>query len=187
MNPQLMPADVVFTRGMGVVRFLQQTPGEGETYAGHVAGIVTPGEGIEALWRVQRFNWSTDTRPCRVYRNLALTGRQRINVSRRWQKHEGRFYAPLKLGLHAVDWGLSWGVWALSLGLVKADLAVARRLSFIRWLNICSQFIAAGYEDEGVYRWALDALKANPDGMEDECRQSQVWELVYEIPEPQVD
>lgn len=180
LNPQLWPADVVFTKGWGPVRFLQRTPGEGPTYAGHVAGMVTPGEGIEALVRVRRFSWSTFVEPCRVYRHINLHREQRIGIVSRWEAGEGRLYAPLKLGLHAVDWGLSWALCGLTLGAVRTEVTAARRLSFIDWLTICSQFIADGYEKGAGYSFGLGALKDNPDGMEDHCILSPDWELVFE-------
>lgn len=180
-NPGGQAGDIVFTRGQGAVRLLQRTPGEPPSYAGHVAMLTSPSRCVEALTTVQAHSWMDDRRPCRVYRHRHWTPAQRQAVAAAMEGRLGRLYAPVKLILHAVDWALAWGRWALTLGLWSGEVVAARRLAVIDRMVICSQAVADSVAEGAGYHFGTDPNAANPDSMEDWCRQHpQDWELVHE-------
>lgn len=179
-RPDDLPADVVITPGQGAVRLCQTAPGELPTYAGHTGIVADDGQVYEALTTVRPTPWAEYPAPFEVWRYDPLTPDQRLEIGANRRAKAGTLYAPLKIGLHLVDWGLSWGLYLATLCQVKADLRVARRLALLRSLTICSQYVAAGYEEVLGYRFGgLPSGQVSPDDIHDHVAATLGWCRVY--------
>ncbi|MBI4800618.1 MAG: hypothetical protein HY794_18160 [Desulfarculus sp.] len=179
-RPPSLSADVILTPGMRATRLCQTAPGELPTWAGHAGIVADDGQVYEALSIVRPTPWEEYPAPFEVWRYAHLTDVQRAAIGANRRAMAGTPYAPLKIGLHLVDWGLSWGLYLATLCQVKADLRIARRLALLRSLTICSQYVAAGYEEVMGYRFGgLPSGQVSPDDLHDHACATLGWYRVY--------
>lgn len=180
-NPGGQSADLIISHGMSLIRFPQTEPGEAPTYAGHIAGLISPAEMFHAVSTVRRASWPAYNQPCQVWRHRHLTDQQRQAIVDAVLKFEGRPYGPLKLFLHLGDWALAWARYGLTLGRVRGEVWACRRLSRLDWFPICSYLWAHAWEEALGYQFGAPAERVNPDDMHDWVKQHpEDWELVYE-------
>jgi len=172
-----MPADVIATPGMMLVREFQRAPGEAPSRAGHIAGLSQPDTVLEALWRVQESPLDDYKPPFTIWRHIGLTAAQRLAVAREAQSYLGRWYGAWKLPLHLADNLTSRGIHLLG---YHQDVVLFRRLQFLRYWPNCHTVWAKAYEDAIGYQFGMRAWHQNPDCMRDFMEASPDWRVVFE-------
>ena len=141
----LKPADIVLTRGRGLVsrliRLCTRRIGESRTKVNHVGVVVQRGllrdaVIVEALSRVVEHRLAEQYGDGRsdvaVYRCRPLTELQRLAVAEAARDYVGRRYGYLKIALHSLDWLLQGAY-------------VFRRLGRMDRYPICSWLVAHVY------------------------------------------
>lgn len=169
---RMLPADIIFTPGMGAIRLFQTAPGEDPTWAGHVAGLGTPSMVVEAKWKVVSTAWDKyreRTPAFEVWRHTGLTMEQREAVAAvaLGFMDESVHYGWWKLGLHLGDWGLAWARWGLTAGQWEGEAYALRRLMFSDEFPICNWVWAKAYQEAIGYRFGVKAAWTTPDTMHD--------------------
>jgi len=161
----LMPGDIVFTKGSGVlsrlIRFFSRRIGEDRTRVNHVAIVVETGTAqnvhiVEALKHVQRnllWRYANDDNEVAIYRARNLTVLQANDIARVAESYVGKTYGYLKLVTHLLDWALQGAY-------------VFRRLTRSDRYPICSWVVAHAYGSAGL-DFGVDADSASPDDMWD--------------------
>ena len=175
MSTDLLPADIFFTRGRGVlsrlIRFFSRGIGESRTQVNHV-GIVTKAGGaakavvVEALLAVvehpliEQYGGKTDE--VAVYRPINLTGDQKDTIVAATKAYVGRKYGWPALVMHVLDWCL-------------LGAYVFRRLGSDKY-PICSWVVAHAYAKAGAI-FGVPAGAAEPD---------DIWDFVTRNPQKYV-
>ena len=180
-----MPADIIPARGFFAP--LQQSPGEDESYAGHIAGVISawPVLILHALWRVVTQDYEKFkagySKGFRVYRMRGLTDDQRLNIAKAALEYSGKAYPWWRLLHHGADY-LS----AKVLGWFgrKGELYFFRRLiSDDSALGLCHRVWAHAYAAELGYEFGKPEHLVNPDQILDWIEQHpEDWKLIHEEP-----
>ena len=179
----MLPADIIFTPGTGLIRFFQTAPGEDPTWAGHVAGLGAVSLVVEAKWKVTTSAWDQwrENAPAfEVWRHTGLTLNQRADVAAYALSFvdESIHYGWWKLGLHLGDWALAWARYGLTLGACQGEAYALRRLMFANSFPICNWVWAMSYQEAIGYRFGVKAAWTTPDTMHDHVEESEAWEMV---------
>ena len=171
MSTDLLPADIFFTRGRGMlsrlIRFFSRGIGESRTQVNHV-GIVTKAGGattavvVEALLKVvehpliEQYGGKTDE--VAVYRHINLTGDQQRTIVAAAEAYVGRKYGWSTLAMHVLDWCL-------------LGAYVFRRLGSDKY-PICSWVVAHAYAKVDA-TFGVPTSAADPD---------DIWDFVTRNP-----
>lgn len=186
MRPDFLPSDLIVTPGAWSIRLCQQFPGEPKTWAGHIAGMATSLWVSEALLTVTNSpldQWDAKHPKYEVWRNKSWTREQREAVGKGLLQSTGRLYGTLKLGAMLGDWLLSWGLTAVTLGMVKKELRLTRRP--LSWMHldeipICSYHYGVEAEQGAGYKAWGPPRQLSPDDMHDYVKtHPNEWELIY--------
>ena len=172
MSSLLLPADIIFTPGMGLVRLFQTAPGESPTWAGHVAGLGTSDIVTEALWKVTCTGldeWREKAPVYEIWRHNGLTMDQRKDAAAYALSFvdDSIHYGWWKLGVHLGDWGLAWARWLATAGVWEGEAYGLRRFMFSDEFPICSWVWARAYQEAIGYRFGVRAAWTTPDSMHD--------------------
>lgn len=173
----LMPGDIVFTRGSGVlsrlIRFFSRTIGESRTMVNHVAIVVDGGTPVtakivEALTTVQHnslWRYASPGNEVAVFRAKNLTVLQANFIAEEAMTYVGKTYGYLKLVTHLLDWCLMGAY-------------VFRRLTPSDRYPICSWVVAHAYGSQG-FDFGVSENAASPDDMWDFCLKNP--DKYYEV------
>ena len=176
---QDQPADLIITHGIEIVRECETSPGETPAWAGHIAGVETPGVVLQALAHVVKGPWSTVGRPYEVWRHTGLTDAQRQAVAAEARKFLGRHYGWWKLFLQLGDHHLAWIVHWLTGR--EGELYAFRRLAFWDKAPICNLVWALAYQRGAGYLFGEDPFLTSPDDMRDWVLSHVEWEMVDRV------
>lgn len=188
---RFLPADIIFAPGSALIRLFQRSPSEPPTWAGHVAGMGTPVDVVEALWRVRSkpwAEWAAHNPQYEVWRHTGLTFDQRLDIADRalGAVHNTIHYGWWKLGIHLGDWGLAWAAYAATLGQRTGELYALRHLLFLDEYPICNWVWAKAYQDAMGYQFGVRATWTTPDTMRDHVLESKDWVRVLAVSSPHV-
>ena len=179
------PADLIFCGvkpgESSLILPMEQTPGEGPSYANHVAGFIDSDNVVEALIKVKRHRWFELETPFQVWRQRTMSMETRIKVAHIAESFVGDEYGWWKLLGHATDWSLSWLLNWFTLGKVKKEVFFTRRLFFIDSRPICSWVWAEAYaKGYGISFGHVPYQQITPDHMHDYVNKSVYWEKIYD-------
>jgi len=167
------PGDIVFARGTALlgrlIRWAEQSKGEGESWANHVGGVTKPGYLVppankvtalasvsEALWHVEENVWwdrhsHEQGYAVAVFRPRLFSGNEGVDrVVENWRRRTGNGYGWWRL--------LTFLGEKLTGGLIPFS-----KLHFQDARVVCSNHIALGLEKDGIHINEHDPNELDPD------------------------
>ena len=174
------PADLIFCQSYSLlgklIRYFTTRPGETETFANHVIGLVSSGYAIEALvTTVKRpFNVNTEKDAIEIYRYTGpIPCDFPKDVVDKAYDYLGRTYGFGKIITHMLD--------AIIVKIIKKEVFFFRKINHFDRYPICSWIWAFAYyrASEGQLNFGMPPEYAAPDDMHDYVRISDEWKLVY--------
>lgn len=170
---EILPADLIFTPGMPLIRWFQRGRGEEKTFAGHVAGIGMDGESVlEALWTVTSqpyLAWAEAAPRYEIWRHYGLSPSVRGKIASKAESYRGRDYGWWKLFGHAGD--------AMLTKALGREIYLFRQGLFLDNYPICSWHWAYPYNAYGI-DFGIPPRAAAPDHMHDHVRKAREWGCV---------
>lgn len=175
---KLMPGDLIFVGGDAwykeVVKFFTTYRNEEPSEMAHVAGILNNSIVSEALFRVTESKyteWSEKHNFFEVWRNVALSKSDLLNISYEVTKQNNNFYGWWKLIAHALDGTMS--------KIIASDFFFFRKMLFMKDYPICSWLWAYAYYNVVGYKFTYNPNTVSPDDMYDHVCNSRDWKLIH--------
>jgi len=159
-----------------LIGWFSRTCGEPLTKAKHVAGFLSPGVIIEALWTVKTstaVDWLGEHKDFEVWRNHKLSLKHRERISNRVRGYRYHFYGFWRLFLHAGD--------LLVEKVIGKHFYFFRKMIKLNDYPICSWLWAMPYYEVAHIQFGVPYNYASPDDMRDFISQNENWELVYKV------